>query len=66
MLRGINRHQIFEDEEDRQHFIETLESYKDICGYAIYAYYLMGNHIHILLKEGKEDLTYITSFIKWW
>ena len=59
MLRGINRQQIFEDEEDRQHFIETLENYKDLCGYTIYAYCLMGNHIHILLKEGKEDLTLV-------
>ncbi len=40
MLRGINRQQIFEDEEDRQHFIETSENYKDLCGYTIYAYYL--------------------------
>ncbi len=71
MLRGINRQQIFEDEEDRQHFIETLENYKDICGYTIYAYCLMGNHIHILLKEGKEDLTLIFKriaghFVYWY
>lgn len=59
MLRGINRQQIFEDEEDRQHFLETLENYKDMCGYTIYAYCLMGNHIHILLKEGREDLTLV-------
>ena len=57
MLRGINRQQIFEDEEDREHFLETLENYKDQCDYTIYAYCLMGNHIHLLLKEGKEDLS---------
>ena len=54
MLRGINRQQVFEDDEDRERFLETLENYKDECGYRIYAYCLMGNHIHILLKEGKE------------
>ena len=42
MLRGINRQQIFEDEEDRERFLETLENYKDLCGYKIYAYCLMG------------------------
>lgn len=57
MLRGINRQQIFEDNEDRERFLETLENYKDLCGYKIYAYCLMGNHIHILLKEGSESLT---------
>ena len=59
MLRGINRQQIFEDEEDRQRFIETLYRYQESCGYDIYAFCLMGNHIHLLLKEGQEDLTTI-------
>jgi REP element-mobilizing transposase RayT len=59
MLRGINRQQIFEDDEDRARFLETLQIYKKQCGYAIYAYCLMGNHIHLLIKEGQEDLTQI-------
>ena len=71
MLRGINRQQIFEDDEDRQRFLETLENYKSLCGYKIYAYCLMGNHIHILLKEGKEDLTLVLkriagSYVYWY
>ncbi|MBR6523714.1 MAG: transposase [Clostridia bacterium] len=71
MLRGINRQQIFEDEEDREKFLETLENYKDLCGYTIYAYCLMGNHIHLLLKEGKEDLTLVFkriagSYVYWY
>lgn len=71
MLRGINRQQIFEDEEDREKFLDTLENYKDQCGYTIYAYCLMGNHIHLLLKEGKEDLTLVFkriagSYVYWY
>ncbi len=71
MLRGINRQQIFEDDEDRQRFLDTLENYKDQCGYTIYAYCLMGNHIHLLLREGKEDLTLVFkrfagSFVYWY
>lgn len=71
MLRGINRQQIFEDDEDRDRFLETLQNYKDECGYTIYAYCLMGNHIHILMKEGREDLTTIFkriagSYVYWY
>ena len=71
MLRGINRQQIFEDEEDRDRFLDTLLRYKDECGYQIYAYCLMGNHIHILLKEGKEELTQVLkrvagSYVYWY
>lgn len=71
MLRGINRQQIFEDDEDRQRFLETVLNYRAVCGYTIYAYCLMGNHIHLLLKEGKEDLTLVFkriagSYVYWY
>jgi len=56
IMRGINRQIIFNDDEDRHKFIYTLKKYKDICGYYIYAYCLMGNHVHLLLREGTESL----------
>ncbi len=56
MLRGINRQQIFEDDEDYKKMLQTIADYKDKCSYQIYAYCLMPNHIHLLIKEGKEDL----------
>ena len=71
ILRGINQQQIFEDEEDSRRFLETLSKYKEQCGYEIYAYCLMGNHVHILLKEGKENLTLVLkriagSYVYWY
>ena len=56
ILRGINRQIIFEDEEDSLKFLQTLSEYKEKSKYEIYAYCLMGNHVHILIKEGKEEL----------
>ena len=56
IMRGINRQSIFEDEEDCSRFIETLQKYKEICEYKLYAYCLMGNHLHLLLMEGKEQV----------
>lgn len=56
MLRGINQQQIFEDTEDCEKFLDILKDCKAICGYQIFAYCLMGNHIHLLLKEGTETL----------
>ena len=50
MLRGINQQVIFEDDEDYFKFIETLENYKVVSGYKVFAYCLMSNHIHILIK----------------
>lgn len=56
ILRGINGQKIFHDKEDHQQFLETIKLYKVQCGYELYAYCFMNNHIHLLLKEGKEDL----------
>jgi putative transposase len=57
ILRGINKQRIFEDDEDSLYFLEKLKTYKDISGYEIYAYCLMSNHVHLLMKEGEEPLS---------
>jgi len=56
MLRGFNQQIIFEDNEDSINFIDTLETYKAVSGYKVFAYCLMSNHIHILLKAEIEDM----------
>ncbi|MBR0365189.1 MAG: transposase [Clostridia bacterium] len=71
MLRGINKQVIFEDDEDYKRFLETVKKYKTICGYSVYAYCLMNNHIHLLIKVGHEDLDLILkriagSYVYWY
>lgn len=56
ILRGINKQTIFEDDEDRIKLIQTIQECKNRSSLELYAYCLMSNHIHLLLKEGKEDL----------
>ena len=56
MLRGINQQNIFVEDEDNVRFIDTLASYQEDIVYEIYAYCLMGNHIHLLMKEGNEAI----------
>lgn len=55
MLRGINRQEIFKDDEDYERLIQIIQEYKEVCEYKIFAYCIMNNHIHLLIKEGKED-----------
>lgn len=71
MIRGINRQTVFEDDEDCEKFLQTLRSYKEKCGYQIYAYCFMGNHFHLLLKVGSEPLEQIMrrvcgSYVYWY
>ena len=63
MLRGVNQQIIFEDEEDFRYFISILSMCRDICGYTIFAYCLMNNHIHLLMEPNKNTLCLFTRLI---
>jgi REP element-mobilizing transposase RayT len=56
MLNGINRQMIFQDDEDRARLLETLINFKDVSTYAIFAYCLMDNHVHLLIKQNNESI----------
>ena len=59
MLRGINRQQIFHDDEDNAKFLDTIKICKEISLFELYCYCLMSNHVHILLKPQNESLANI-------
>ena len=65
MMRGINHQNIFEDEEDNYQFINTLDRMRvryddegNPCGSncTYYAYCLMSNHFHLLIRERDESI----------
>lgn len=71
ILRGINRQQIFYDEEDYEYFIHLLNRFQKVSQYEVYAYCLMGNHIHLLIKVDQEPLSTIfkrigAAFVYWY
>ena len=71
ILRGVNRQQIFEDNEDYYKFLQVVEESKAISGFELFAYCLMSNHIHLLLKEIQEPIEQImkritTRFVYWY
>lgn len=57
MLRGANRQEIFHDDEDCIKFLDIIQKYKIKSEMGVYAWCLMSNHVHLLLKEGKEDIS---------
>ena len=71
IYRGINKQCIFEEEEDYAVFMNILRKYQSECGYSLYAYCLMSNHMHLVIKPGSMPLGQVfqhvvPSFVNWY
>ena len=71
MLRGINKQQVFFNNDDYNMFLNILSRIKTISGFKLHAYCLMPNHVHLLIQEGEEPLSMVfkrfgDSFIYWY
>ena len=71
MLREINRQTIFEEDEHKSKSIETLAKYKKVSSFELYAYCLMDNHVHLLVKEMGESISTAlkrisSSYVYWY
>lgn len=59
IMRGIEHSKIFRDDADRDDFLRRLslilKDTKTVC----YAWALIPNHIHLLLKTGKSSLSLV-------
>lgn len=56
MLRGNERRKIFLSDEDRKRFIEILSEKSRENEFSVLAYCLMDNHVHLLIREGKNQI----------
>ncbi len=63
MLRGNERKNIFQQDEDKQRFLDGVIKKQREIQFSVYAYCLMDNHIHLLMKSSKEDLASIMKGI---
>jgi REP element-mobilizing transposase RayT len=64
ILRGIEKRDIVDDDTDRENFITRMGNIALETGTSIYAWALMTNHAHILLKSGSAGLpTYMRRFL---
>lgn len=63
MMGGINQQDLFHSDEDRDKLLHILQKMKQTSQFELYAYCLMDNYIHLLLKEGQENLSKIVKRI---
>lgn len=71
IVRGINRQDIFHDDEDRQRYLDTLKRITEENTSEVLGYCIMNNHIHLIIREGEEDISLLmkrlgTSYAYWY
>ena len=57
MIRGIERQKIFKDNDDREDFIERLSILLPDTKTQCYAWVLMSNHVHMLIRSGPSGIS---------
>jgi REP-associated tyrosine transposase len=63
IVQGNQKQDIFCDEGDRRRYLERLRIYKDKCGFLLYAYVLMTNHVHLLMETLADPISRIMQMI---
>lgn len=59
MLRGVNKQDIFFDQQDYLEFQSIIRKTKKTFFYQLYSYVLMPNHIHLEIKDENQKLSKI-------
>ncbi len=57
IIRGIERRKIFRDDKDRDNFIDRLEDLLSATNTVCYAWALLSNHAHFLLRSGDAGIS---------
>ena len=57
MCRGIDRIKIFRNRKDREDFLERLADLCRVKALSVYAWALISNHFHLLLRTGNQPLS---------
>jgi len=66
MVRGIDKTNIFRDDEDKARFLERLGQTVSEGKCTVYAWVLMDNHVHILFKSGKQGISGVMRKLLTW
>lgn len=70
VIKGINSQLLFEELRDYKKYLEILELQKEKCNFELFAYCLMSNHVHLLLRTNEVTLESVfrkinTSYANW-
>ena len=59
IIRGIEKGKIVDDQNDQQNFVDRMGNLSLQTKTYIYAWALMTNHAHILLRSGQKEYLHL-------
>lgn len=70
VIKGVNSQLLFEESKDYRKYLEILELNKESCDFDLFAYCLMSNHVHLLIRTKKVPLESVfrkinTAYANW-
>lgn len=57
MARGVNKQDIFKDDNDKRYFLGLIKKKSEITNVEIHAFCIMDNHFHLLIRSDKAKLS---------
>jgi REP element-mobilizing transposase RayT len=66
MLRGINRSDLFVDDLDRKKFLDRLAQVVEGGRCTVYAFALMSDHVHLLIRSGDMGISAVMRKLLTW
>ncbi len=64
IARGNNRENVFEEATDKEEYLQLLGHYKEKFPYQLWAYALMDNHVHLLIRVAEQPLAKIMQGVQ--
>jgi REP element-mobilizing transposase RayT len=63
IVRGNQKQDIFVEDQDKIEYLKRLKRYKKECGFILYAFVLMTNHVHLLIETPNKPISKIMHLI---
>jgi len=64
IVRGINRQDLFLEDEDYESFLEKVKEVKQKFGFELIAYCLMTNHVHLVVHDDKKQFSLVMQSLE--
>lgn len=64
VIRGVNKQDIFLDNQDKSKFIKEILNTKEKYHYELYAFVIMPNHVHMLIYDKEFNLSVIMNSLQ--